>query len=86
MQNMNFEEIDTVMTRVGNRSKIIWCGDYRQTDLRKNNDKSGILQFFDIAKYMTSFARIEFEAQDIVRSDLVKEYILAKMEYEDRED
>ena len=86
MQNMNFEEIDTVMTRVGNRSKIIWCGDYRQTDLRKNNDKSGILQFFDIAKYMTSFTRIEFEAQDIVRSDLVKEYILAKMEFEDREE
>ena len=86
MQNMNFEEIDTVMTRVGNRSKIIWCGDYRQTDLRKNNDKSGILQFFDIAKYMTSFTRIEFEAQDIVRSDLVKEYILAKIEFEDREE
>lgn len=86
MQNMNFEEIDTVMTRVGNRSKIIWCGDYRQTDLRKNNDKSGILRFFDIAKYMTSFTRIEFDAEDIVRSDLVKEYILAKMEFEDRED
>ena len=86
MQNMNFEEIDTVMTRVGTRSKIIWCGDYRQTDLRKNNDKSGILHFFNIAKYMTSFTRIEFEAQDIVRSDLVKEYILAKMEFEDRED
>lgn len=86
MQNMNFEEIDTVMTRVGNRSKIIWCGDYRQTDLRKNNDKSGILQFFDIAKYMTAFTRIEFEAEDIVRSDLVKQYILAKLKYEDRED
>jgi len=86
MQNMNFEEIDTVMTRVGTRSKIIWCGDYRQTDLRKNNDKSGILHFFNIAKYMTSFTRIEFEAQDIVRSDLVKEYILAKMAFEDRED
>lgn len=86
MQNMNFEEIDTVMTRVGNRSKIIWCGDYRQTDLRKHNDKSGILQFFDIAKYMTAFTRIEFEAEDIVRSDLVKQYILAKLKYEDRED
>ena len=85
MQNMNFEEIDTVMTRVGNRSKIIWCGDYRQTDLRKNNDKSGILQFFDTAKYMRSFTRIEFEADDIVRSDLVKDYILAKLKYEDTE-
>jgi len=86
MQNMNFEEIDTIMTRVGYRSRIIWCGDYRQTDLRKNNDKSGILQFFEVAKYMKSFTRVEFQAEDIVRSDLVKEYILAKLEYEDRED
>ena len=84
MQNMNFEEIDTVMTRVGDRSKIIWCGDYRQTDLRRANDKTGILQFFDIAKYLKSFTRIEFEADDIVRSDLVKEYILAKLKHEDQ--
>lgn len=86
MQNMNFEEIDTIMTRVGYRSRIIWCGDYRQTDLRKNNDKSGILQFFEVAKYMKSFTRVEFQAEDIVRSDLVKEYILAKIEFEDREE
>lgn len=86
MQNMNFEEIDTVMTRVGNRSKIIWCGDYRQTDLRKNNDKSGILKFFEIAKYMTAFTKIEFDIDDIVRSDLVKAYIIAKTKFEDREE
>lgn len=83
MQNMNFEEIDTVMTRVGYRSKIIWCGDYRQTDLRKNNDKSGILKFFDIAYHMKAFTKIEFTADDIVRSSLVKDYILAKLKYED---
>lgn len=83
MQNLNYEEIDTVMTRVGYRSKIIWCGDYRQTDLRKNNDKTGILKFFDIAQHMSSFTRIEFTADDIVRSSLVKEYILAKLRYED---
>lgn len=83
MQNMNFEEIDTVMTRVGYRSKIIWCGDYRQTDLRRNNDKSGILKFFDIAMHMTAFTKIEFTADDIVRSSLVKDYILAKLRYED---
>ena len=83
MQNMNFEEIDTVMTRVGYRSKIIWCGDYRQTDLRKSNDKSGLLKFFDIAHHMHSFTRIEFTVNDIVRSSLVKDYILAKLRYED---
>jgi len=83
MQNMNFEEIDTVMTRVGYRSKIIWCGDYRQTDLRKNGDKTGILKFFDIAHHMNAFTRVEFTADDIVRSSLVKDYILAKLQYED---
>jgi phosphate starvation-inducible protein PhoH len=83
MQNMNFEEIDTVITRVGYRSKIIWCGDYRQTDLRKSNDKSGILKFFDIAHHMESFTKIEFTPEDIVRSSLVKDYILAKVKYED---
>jgi phosphate starvation-inducible protein PhoH len=83
MQNMNFEEIDTVMTRVGYRSKIIWCGDYRQTDLRRSNDKSGILKFFDIAHHMKAFTRIEFTAGDIVRSSLVKDYILAKLKHED---
>ena len=84
MQNLNYEEIDTVMTRVGHMSKIIWCGDYRQTDLvRKNSDKSGILKFFDIAQHMKAFTRIEFTADDIVRSSLVKDYILAKLKYED---
>lgn len=83
MQNMNYEEIDTVMTRVGYRSKIIWCGDYRQTDLRKKGDQTGILKFFDIAQHMNAFTRIEFTADDIVRSSLVKDYILAKLRYED---
>lgn len=84
MQNLTFEEIDTVMTRVGYRSKIIWCGDYRQTDLnKKKNDMSGILKFFDIAMHMKAFTRIEFTPDDIVRSSLVKDYILAKMRYED---
>ena len=84
MQNMTFEEIDTVMTRVGYRSKIIWCGDYRQTDLnKKKNDVSGILKFFDIAHHMKAFTRIEFVPDDIVRSSLVKDYILAKLKFED---
>jgi phosphate starvation-inducible protein PhoH len=86
MQNLTYEEIDTVMTRVGYRSKIIWCGDYRQTDLNKRkNDMSGILKFFDIASHMRAFTRIEFTPEDIVRSSLVKDYILAKLKYEDYE-
>ena len=83
-QNLTFEEIDTVMTRVGYRSKIIWCGDYRQTDLtKKKNDVSGILKFFDIAYHMEAFTRIEFTVDDIVRSSLVKDYIIAKLKVED---
>ena len=86
MQNLTYEEIDTVMTRVGHMSKIIWCGDYRQTDLnKKKTDVSGILKFFDIAYHMGAFTKIEFEAADIVRSSLVKDYILAKIRYEDME-
>jgi phosphate starvation-inducible protein PhoH len=87
MQNLNYDEIDTVMTRVGHMSKILWCGDYRQTDLNKRkNDVTGILKFFDIAQHMKAFTRIEFTVDDIVRSSLVKDYILAKLKYEDFED
>ena len=86
MQNLTFEEIDTVMTRVGHMSKIIWCGDYRQTDLnKKKNDMSGILKFFDIAMHMKAFTKVEFTPDDIVRSSLVKDYILAKLKIEDQE-
>jgi phosphate starvation-inducible PhoH-like protein len=86
MQNLTFEEIDTVMTRVGYRSKIIWCGDYRQTDLNKRkNDVTGILKFFDVANHMNAFTKIEFTVDDIVRSSLVREYIIAKLKYEDAE-
>ncbi len=83
VQNLNFEELDTVITRVGHNSKIIFCGDYRQTDLRKKDDKSGILKFFDIAALMKEFTRIEFHIEDIVRSSLVKNYIIAKTQFED---
>lgn len=83
-QNMSFEELDTIVTRIGDRSRIIFCGDYRQTDLRKNNDKSGLLKFLDIVRLVKGQTRIEFGVDDIVRSDLVKKYILARMEYEDK--
>jgi phosphate starvation-inducible PhoH-like protein len=86
MQNMNFEELDTIITRVGDKSKIIFCGDYRQTDLRKKDDKSGILKFLDIASNMKEFSRFEFGIEDIVRSSLVKNYIIAKTKFEDGHD
>lgn len=83
-QNLTWEEINTCMTRVGYRSKIIFCGDYRQTDLnKKKNDLCGLNKFLDIAGLMNSHTRIEFTPEDIVRSSLVKDWIVASMKYED---
>lgn len=82
-QNLCDSEINTIMTRVGNNSKIIFCGDFRQTDLSKKNDMSGLKKFIGIARMMPNFKLIEFSANDIVRSELVKQYILARLRYED---
>ncbi len=79
-QNLNFHELDSMITRVGENSKIMFCGDATQSDLVKTNEKNGIIDFMRILRVMPSFDIIEFEAEDIVRSGLVKEYILAKME------
>ena len=82
-QNLNWEELSTIMTRVGYRSKIIFCGDYRQTDLyRKNSDKSGLGKFHRIAKMMNAFTNIEFTTDDIVRSSLVKDFLVAVDKFE----
>ena len=79
-QNLNFHELDSIITRIGENSKICFCGDARQTDLVKTNDRNGIVDFMNILRKMPSFVIIEFEIDDIVRSGLVKEYIIAKME------
>lgn len=84
-QNCNFEELSTIITRVGENSKIIFCGDYRQTDLRKSNDQSGLKKFLEIAALMPSFNKIEFGIDDICRSALVKEWIIAEIEHSERE-
>jgi len=79
-QNLNFHELDSIITRVGENSKIMFCGDATQSDLVKTNEKNGIIDFMRILRIMPSFNIIEFGAEDIVRSGLVKEYILAKLE------
>ena len=79
-QNLNFHELDSIITRVGENSKIHFCGDATQTDLTKTAEKNGIVDFIRILKNMPSFGMIEFEAEDICRSGLVKEYIVAKHE------
>lgn len=82
-QNMTDMELNSIITRVGEKSKIIFCGDFRQTDLYKKTDLSGLKKFMVIADMMPSFKTIEFEIEDIVRSNLVKEYILARLRYEE---
>ena len=79
-QNLNFHELDSIMTRVGQDSKIMFCGDATQSDLVKTNDRNGIVDFMNILRKMPSFDIIEFDIDDIVRSGLVKEYIVAKLE------
>lgn len=79
-QNLNFHELDSIITRVGENCKIMFCGDGSQTDLVKTNERNGIVDFLKILRRMQSFDIIEFDINDIVRSGIVKEYLLAKSE------
>ena len=79
-QNLNFHELDSIITRVGENSRIVFCGDASQTDLVKTNDRNGIHDFLNILRKMPSFDIIEFGIDDIVRSGLVKEYIISKLD------
>ena len=77
-QNLTFHELDTIMTRVGQDTKIIFSGDFFQTDLNKNVDKDGMAHFMDILTEMEEVSAIEFNIGDIVRSGLVRSYLIAK--------
>ena len=79
-QNLNFHELDSIITRVGENTKIMFCGDATQTDLIKQNERSGISDFMRILRVMPSVDLIEFGVDDIVRSGLCKEYLLSKLE------
>ena len=73
-QNMSFHELDSIITRIGENCRVIFCGDFRQADLRSN----GLKDFFRVLERMHAFTFIEFEVEDIVRSDFVKQYIISK--------
>jgi phosphate starvation-inducible protein PhoH len=86
-QNMRWDELRTIMTRVGDNSRIIFCGDTKQDDLAcsKNRlDVSGLRHFKKVIDRMSSncFETIEFTVDDIVRSGLVKEFIIAEEQLE----
>jgi predicted ribonuclease YlaK len=78
MQNLNFHELDSVMTRIGHCSKIIFCGDYKQSDFKQMSDKQGINTFLEILEQLKHFSVVEFSWEDIVRSGLVRDYIMTK--------
>tara|TARA_Y100000994_G_scaffold246186_1_gene249048 strand:+ start:1571 stop:2320 length:750 start_codon:yes stop_codon:yes gene_type:complete len=78
-QNLNFHELDSIITRVGQDSKIVFCGDVNQSDLQKTNERNGILDFQRILEGMDEFSMVEFGINDIVRSGLVKSYLISKM-------
>ena len=77
-QNLNFHELDTIMTRVGQDSKIMFCGDFDQSDLSNEKDRSGLGNFMRIINEMKEFHLCEFDTGDIVRSGLVRSYIVQK--------
>ena len=80
MQNLNFHELDSIITRVGENSKIIFCGDASQSDLTRTNERNGILEFMKIISAMDQdFESIEFGLDDIVRSGLVRKYLFTKI-------
>ena len=78
VNNLTFHELDSVITRLGDNCRMMLCGDYRQSDLVYHNDRNGLITFIDVLDKMNGFSHVEFEVDDIVRSGLVKEYIIAK--------
>jgi phosphate starvation-inducible PhoH-like protein len=81
-QNMSEAEIHTVMTRVGEGCRVIFCGDFFQKDYMK--ESSGINTLLKIASKMRSFEIIQFKKEDVVRSGFVREYIFSRLELEEQ--
>ena len=78
VNNMSFHELDSLITRSGKNTKIIFCGDFRQSDLTNHTEREGLKRFLDVLNTINGFDYFEFEENDIVRSKLVKSYIIAK--------
>jgi predicted ribonuclease YlaK len=78
MQNLTFHELDSIITRVGKNSKIIFCGDYKQSDFKFQDERDGIISFLNIVEQLKNFTMINFGWEDIVRSDFVRDYIMTK--------
>jgi phosphate starvation-inducible protein PhoH len=76
--NMTIHELDSVITRVGKNCRVVFCGDFRQSDFTKEHERNGLIDFMRIIERMKSFTFIDFNENDIVRSSMVKDYIIQK--------
>ena len=83
IQNMNASELHSIFTRIGKNCKVILCGDIKQNDLQNRREQSGFSDFFKILNKMNQFYSIEFTKMDIVRSDLVRDYIITRENLEE---
>lgn len=81
VENLNYHEIKSIFTRLGKNTKIIFCGDVAQTDLTKSSrDNTGLVRFSKVANLMASMRTVNFTTDDIVRDEIVREFILADEE------
>ena len=78
IQNLTYHELDSIITRAGDDTRLVFSGDFRQSDLTREQDRAGLLEFIKVLNIMPSVSSIEFSIEDVVRSGLVKEYLLAK--------
>ena len=78
-QNLTFHELDSIITRIGYNCRVIFCGDFRQTDLEKDIEKRGLIDFMKVIRNIQGFSTVQFEEKDIVRSQLVRDYIISKL-------
>lgn len=78
INNMTFHELDSVITRIGKNCRVIFCGDFRQSDLTREQERNGLKEFMKVIDRLSDFEYIDFLEADIVRSKLVKEYIIAR--------
>ena len=78
-QNLSWEELNSIITRAGENCRFIFCGDFKQDDLTslRYKEETGIRKFMDVIKRINSFDFTEFTRDDICRSALVKDYIIA---------
>lgn len=84
IQNMTANELHSVFTRIGKNCKVLFAGDIKQNDLNGKREQSGFKDFFKVLDEMRDFSIIEFTREDIVRSSLVKSYIIAREKLEEK--